>query len=79
MDKGFKIIRKEGFILNPNDDEVNDILKKLEDNGGHCPTNIHKRRGHDQCPCAQYLENDTCYCGLYIKKDDKIQRDEWGW
>ena len=63
-----KIIRLEGFDLNPNDAKVNEILKHLHENGGHCPTHAIDRIGHDQCPCSAYLQDKTCYCGLYIKK-----------
>lgn len=75
-----KIIRKKGFIINPNDEVVNNIFRELERKDGHCPTEIHKRNGHDQCPCADYLERDICHCKLYVEeKEDKIQHDDWGW
>ncbi len=63
-----KIIRIPGFDLNPNDNHVNDVLRKLDNNHGHCPTHVIDRVGHDQCPCSAYLQDKTCYCGLYIKK-----------
>ena len=65
----FHILRKKGFRINPNDDTVNYILKKLKENDGHCPTLVHNRRGHDQCPCSSYLQEDICHCGLYVKED----------
>ena len=69
-----KIIRKEGFKLNPNDEIVNRIFRELDKNGGHCPTIIKNRVGHDQCPCSEYLQNNICYCKLYIKEDkDKVR------
>lgn len=74
-----KIVRKDGFILNPKDEIVNNIFRLLGSNHGHCPTVIPNRKGHDQCPCEDYLEHNKCHCGLYIKKDSEIQKDEWGW
>lgn len=31
------ILRKEGWVLNPNDKVVNGILKMVERNNGECP------------------------------------------
>jgi len=70
-----KIIRKEGWILNPDDSKVNGIFNTIGQNGGHCPTRTKTRIGHDQCPCADYLERDICHCGLYLK-EPKINKDE---
>ena len=33
------ILRKPGFILNPNDKTVNSIFRLLSKNNGHCPCN----------------------------------------
>ena len=80
-----RIVRKPGFILNPDDDTVNNIFRELERKNGHCPTNNPNRRGHDQCPCADYLERGICYCKLYLNKEEyehnreDYQRDIWGW
>lgn len=70
-----KILRKEGWDLNPDDNKVNDIIKELGERDGHCPTIIKYRYGHDQCPCSDYLTNDKCHCGLYVKLP-KINNDE---
>ena len=50
-----RILRKEGWDLNPNDKVVNAILKRVEMNDG-------------ECPCKNYIENDYCCCSLYVKK-----------
>lgn len=63
-----KIVRKEGWILNPDDKVVNGIFRALERTNGHCPCVHPERIGHDQCPCASYLEHDICYCNLYLKE-----------
>ena len=60
------ILRKEGWELNPNDKVVNAILKRCEDNNGHCPCNNNST--DTKCPCSNYRENDYCCCNLYIKK-----------
>lgn len=70
-----KIVRKEGFILNPKDEVVNKIFRALEKNDGHCPTYIANRIGHDQCPCSAYLQDNNCYCGLYVKDYSKLKAD----
>ena len=61
-----QILRKEGWILNPNDKIVNSILKRCEANDGECPclnTSVDKH-----CPCSDYRENDICKCNLYLKE-----------
>ena len=68
----FKILRKPGYMLNPEDKVVNGILKALFRNGGHCPCHHPEREGHDQCPCSEWIHNNRCFCGLYIKVDEKL-------
>ena len=63
-----QILRKEGWILNPNDKVVNSILKRCELNNGECPCqNPGLTREDRLCPCKEYRENDICHCTLYIK------------
>lgn len=64
-----KILRKQGWMLNPNDKVVTGILKGLMRCDGHCPCHHPERHGHDECPCHEYLAYDNCICGLYIKED----------
>lgn len=67
-----EILRKPGFILNPNDKIVNGILKGIHRCGGACPC----YHGDDipkedlMCPCKEYRENDHCRCTLYIKHEE---------
>ena len=64
----FKIYRKEGWILNPDDKIVNGILKGLVRNEGHCPChNKYSGTSDSICPCKAYREDDCCCCGLYLK------------
>jgi ferredoxin-thioredoxin reductase catalytic subunit len=70
MSVEIKVVRKSGYELNPNDTVVNDIFRQLERNHGHCPTVVQDRDGHDYCPCHDWLANNKCYCGLYVKKDN---------
>lgn len=66
MDLGtFKIYRKEGWILNPDDKIVNAILKGLVRCDGECP--CHNEGEDKHCPCSDYREKDICHCRLYIK------------
>lgn len=66
-----KILRKPGWILNPNDKLVNAIIKRCEACEGECPChNPGETREDRLCPCKEYRENDHCCCKLYIKQDD---------
>lgn len=58
------ILRKQNWILNPNDKVVNSILKSLERNNGECPCVNNSVDKH--CPCTDYRDNDICHCGLYL-------------
>lgn len=65
-----QILRKEGWILNPNDKIINSILNRIELNDGECPCFVANGTHEDRCcPCKEYRENDICHCTLYIKKD----------
>lgn len=75
MDLGsFKIYRKEGWILNPDDKVVNGILKGIARNAGHCPcNNKYSGTGDAICPCKAYREEDCCCCTLYLLMKGKTQ------
>lgn len=60
-----QILRKKGWVLNPDDKIVNSILKGVERNNGHCPCYNNSEDTH--CPCSNYRDNDYCCCGLYKK------------
>ena len=64
-----KILRKEGWDLNPDDMLVNNIFRALERCGGHCPCHHKQRHGHDICPCHEYIRYDNCICGLYVRQE----------
>ena len=65
----WKIFRKPGWILNPDDKVVNGILKGLLRCDGHCPChNKYAGTDDDLCPCKSYIEDDVCCCKLYIKE-----------
>lgn len=66
-----KIIRKEGWELNPNDKIVNGIFKRLEATEGECPCmNDGATKEDRMCPCVSYLEKDKCCCNLYVRIKD---------
>lgn len=60
-----KILRKPGWVLNPNDKTVNSIFRMLMKNNGECP--CHNNSEDKHCPCSDYREKDMCHCGLYLK------------
>ena len=60
------ILRKEGFMLNPNDRAVNALLKMIERNEGKCPCSGNTSKDL-HCPCSNYRLYDECTCGLYKK------------
>ena len=59
------ILRKGGWVLNPNDKIVNGILKGVARNGGNCPCANDSE--DKKCPCSNYRLKDKCCCGLYLK------------
>ena len=61
-----QIVRKNGFILNPNDKAVNALLKMIERNEGKCPCSGNTSEDL-HCPCSNYRLYDECTCGLYKK------------
>ena len=61
-----QILRKNGFILNPNDKVVNALLKMIERNEGKCPC-LGNTSEDLHCPCSNYRLYDECTCGLYKK------------
>lgn len=68
-----KILRKEGWILNPKDTIVNAILNRIEMCNDECPCdNPGKTREDRLCPCKEYRENDICHCTLYVKDEKSI-------
>lgn len=71
MNVDIKFVRKKGFDFNKDDNHITNIVNKLIENQGHCPTEIKNRYGHDQCPCSDYLQNDICHCKLYIKQNER--------
>lgn len=65
-----QILRKEGWVLNPNDRVVNAILRRCEANNGECP--CHNTGEDKKCPCSDYREKDICHCSLYLKREQLI-------
>lgn len=74
--KDFRIYRRPGWRLNPDDEKINKLIVKLLESGGICPTNVHNRSGHNKCPCSAYLQINTCYCGLYVKENNNENNSE---
>ena len=57
----------EGWMLNPNENIVNGIIKGINRCNGDCPCNNDSQEKH--CPCSNYRTKDKCCCKLYVKQD----------
>lgn len=58
---------REGWMLNPNENIVNGIIKGINRCNGDCPCNNDSQEKH--CPCSNYRTKDKCCCKLYVKQD----------
>lgn len=56
------------YILNPNKEYVDIIIKGILSKDGHCPC---RRTADDTtlCPCDDFIKNKVCKCNLFIKKE----------
>lgn len=56
---------KAGFIANPIDEFVEDIKRRVRDNGGYC---LYAEKTDKNHKCPKYCKPmDECLCGMYIK------------
>lgn len=63
---------KQGFILNPIDEFVDSIRRRVRDNGGYC---LYADKGCKQNKCPKYCKNTPdCPCGMYIKETATMQQ-----
>lgn len=74
----FEFVQKnvlEGFVLNPSEKVVNEVIKALNKNEGECPCdNPGKEKADRMCPCKCYREDGKCCCSLYVE-DYPQERD----
>lgn len=63
-------------ILNPDDEFVKNLKKRIKDNGKYC-LNKPKGNNDNKCPCKEYRETGDCACGMYI--EDPNDNDKWVW
>lgn len=56
-------------IVNPDEEFVRNLKKRIKDNGKHCPCQIEKNKD-TKCPCKIFRETGECMCGLYITVED---------
>lgn len=56
--------------LSENQELVQEIRKKLKENGGYCPCRIEKT-DDTKCMCKEFREQESgeCHCGLYVKTE----------
>lgn len=65
-----QIMRKEGFILNPNDKVINAILSRCEKNNGICPCHHPEEEGDLHCSCESYRLKKIPVVAVYILNYD---------
>lgn len=65
---------KDGYMLNPDDEFVSNLKKKIKSNGKYCQN---KERGvaDNKCPCRIFRETGECECGLYVPE---VLEFNWG-
>lgn len=63
---GLHLIERKGSMVNPDDEFVHNLKKRIKDNSGYC---LNKAKGvsENKCPCQAFRETGECDCGLYIK------------
>lgn len=56
------------IILNPDNELVEEINKKLKENNGYCPCRLEKIEDN-KCMCKEFREQSEgeCHCGKFIK------------
>lgn len=61
------------IVLNDDKQLVDEVRKKLKENGGYCPCKLIKNQD-TKCMCKEFREQTIegeCHCGLYKKiKED---------
>lgn len=56
-------------IINPDDEFVKNLKKRIKYNNGFCPCKIEKTQDN-KCPCKDFRETRECHCGLYINIEE---------
>ncbi len=56
-------------IINPDDEFVKNLKKRIKSNNGFCPCKIEKTQDN-KCPCKDFRETKECHCGLYINIEE---------
>lgn len=55
---------KSGFMINPIEEHVEYVKRRVRDNGGYC---IYAEKGDKKNKCPKHCKNsDNCPCGMYI-------------
>ncbi len=56
---------KTGFVLNPIEEYVNTIRRRVRDHGGYC---LYAEKGDKRNKCPKYCKTlPDCPCGMYIE------------
>lgn len=59
------------IYLNPDEECVKEVRRRLKENGFYCPCSLIKN-ADTKCMCKEFREakSGMCHCGLYIKEED---------
>ena len=62
---GLHLIERKGSMVNPDEEFVRNLKKRIKDNSGYC-LNKPKGLASNKCPCDAFRNTGECDCGLYI-------------
>ena len=70
--------KKEYIVIrNPDQDVVNNVIHKIQNNNGYCPCRF-ERTLETKCRCKEFKETGNCICGLYVKIPKEEAGDQQG-
>lgn len=63
-------------IMNPDEEFVYNLQKRIKNNNKYCPCQLKKNKD-TKCPCKIFRDTQECMCGLYIRieveEDDSVK------
>ena len=68
-------MNRKDIIINPDEEFVKKLKKRLKDNGRYCITKRDKKP-ENKCPCRDFQTTGECICGLYIKVPTYEEEEE---
>lgn len=69
------------LVLNPDVNKVMEIVNKIRENDGYCPSQVRDVPGcmlkpDTRCPCPNMMIYGKCRCGLFIETDLVPKKEE---